>query len=205
LPRQRLDAALQALHRGFERRIERRRGLLAQLARQLAGRSPAAILALSRQRLNEAARQLPLRKAAAITERRKHLAHLGRQLAAGFRSSLQRQADAHRLALARLASLEARMKASLREMLSGRAVRLEGMGRLLDSVSYRHVLARGYALVHDQRGRPLRKAGDIAAGQLLTLEFVDGKVGAVADNGGVRPSRKRGASLRGDATPSLFE
>jgi exodeoxyribonuclease VII large subunit len=205
LPRQRLDAALQALHRSLERRIERRRAVLAQLARRLAGRSPAAILAIAGQRLKEASRQLPLRKAAAITERRRHLAHLGRQLAAGFRSSLQRQKDAGRLAHARLASLDARLQASLREMLSGRRARLEGMGRLLDSVSYRNVLARGYTLVHDQKGRPLRKAADIAAGQVLTLEFVDGKVGAIADNGGVRPSRKRGPSRRDATVPSLFE
>jgi exodeoxyribonuclease VII large subunit len=203
LPRQRLDAATQSLQRAVERKIERRRTLLAELARQMAGRSPASLVAAARQRLKEAARQLPLRKAAAISDRRKHLLQIGQRLVVAFKSALRRHQDADRLALARLASLGARLQKSAREMLSTRAARLDATAKLLESVSYRRVLARGYALVHGPQGTPLRRAAEIASGQALTLEFADGKVGATAD-GGPRPARKR-ARARGDAEPSLFE
>ena len=90
-------------------------------------------------------------------------------------------------------------------MLAARAARLESMARLLESVSYRRVLARGYALVHDQRGAPLRRAAEIGSGQALTLEFSDGKVGAIANGGVIKAPRKRAGRTQEDPEPSLFE
>ena len=45
---------------------------------------------------------------------------------------------------------------------------------LLASLGYRSVLARGYALVRDEAGRPVMQASAVAAGQGLALEFADG-------------------------------
>ncbi|SDR62591.1 Exodeoxyribonuclease VII large subunit [Rhizobiales bacterium GAS113] len=208
VPRQRLDAAVQALGRSLERQIERRRNLLAQLSRKMASRSPAAMLATARQRLKEAARQLPLRKAALLADKRKQLAHAGRQLATVFGGVLRRHRDANMLALAQLASLGARQRQRITELLAARRARLEGLGKLLDSVSYRRVLARGYALVHDAAGHPLRLAAEIAAGQALVLEFADGKVGAVAEGGGApdaKVTRRRSRRSSDADEPSLFE
>ncbi len=205
VPRQRLDAAVQSLRRSFERCIERRRALLSELARGLARRSPAALMAAARQRLNEAARQLPLRKASSVEARRKHLVHVGRQLLSSFKAGLRRHEDANRLNLARLTNLGARLRKSARETLGVRAARLEGTAKLLESVSYRRVLARGYALVHGQRGAPLRRVAEVVSGQALIIEFADGKVGAIANGEAARQPRKRGGRARDDAEPSLFE
>lgn len=41
-------------------------------------------------------------------------------------------------------------------------------------------LARGYALVRDENGQPVTRAATVTAGQRLTLEWQDGRVGAVA-------------------------
>jgi exodeoxyribonuclease VII large subunit len=207
LPRQRLDTVVHALARAVERQIERRRNRLAELARKMAGRSPAALLAALRQRLKETARQLPLRQAAAITNKRKHLGHVTRRLTVGFGALLRRHRDANKLALAKVESLGARQGQCVREMLATRRARLEGLGQLLESVGYRRVLARGYALVHDAAGRPLRAAAEIATGQALTIEFADGRVGAIAAGAysGAKMPRRRGSRAPDKTEPSLFE
>jgi exodeoxyribonuclease VII large subunit len=49
------------------------------------------------------------------------------------------------------------------------------------------VLARGFALVRDDAGKPLRAAAQVSAGLALDIEFHDGHVGAVADGGDGAP------------------
>jgi exodeoxyribonuclease VII large subunit len=86
-------------------------------------------------------------------------------------------------------------------MLDNRAARLERAGQLLAAFSYRGVLSRGFALVRDDAGRPLRTAAAVSSGMALDIEFTDGRVGATA--GGIskriesppfarpRPGRRR--------------
>ncbi len=57
------------------------------------------------------------------------------------------------------------------------------------------MLARGFALVTDDRGRPVRSRSDAVPGASLTLEFQDGAVGATV--AGARPAAKP----RSPATP----
>jgi len=58
---------------------------------------------------------------------------------------------------------------------------VERAGRLLTAVSYRGVLARGFALVRAADGKPLRSAAAVAPGLQLNIEFADGRVCATAD------------------------
>jgi exodeoxyribonuclease VII large subunit len=51
---------------------------------------------------------------------------------------------------------------------------------LLTALSYRSVLARGFALVRNEAGHPLHAAADVEAGARLELEFGDGRVAATA-------------------------
>ena len=62
-----------------------------------------------------------------------------------------------------------------------RVERLRSAGQLLAAYSYRGVLARGFALVRDGGGRPLRTAAAVGAGMRLDIEFSDGRLGATAD------------------------
>ena len=114
-----------------------------------------------------------------------------------------RQRDAIRLSHEKLGNLDARLHKSARETLVARASRLDSIGKLLESVSYRRVLARGYALVRDINGVPLHGADEVGSGQALLIQFTDGLVGVTAD--GARPARKRTAKPRDAAEPSLFE
>ena len=52
---------------------------------------------------------------------------------------------------------------------------------MLAALSYRSVLARGFALVRDGQGLALNAAGAIGPGAHLTIEFADGRVAATAD------------------------
>jgi exodeoxyribonuclease VII large subunit len=202
VPRQRVDAAAQALGRAAERQIEQRRNRLAELAHKMAGHSPAVLLATSRQRLKEAARQLPRCHAAGLKLRRTALGHVTRRLTVAFGALLRAHRDANVLARAKVQSLGARQEQCVRKSLAARRARLEGLGQLLESVGYRRVLARGYALVHDAAGRPLHAAAEITTGQTLMIEFADGRIGAIAGSS-AKPRRR---SLRArDDEPSLFE
>ena len=81
--------------------------------------------------------------------------------------------------------------APVRALLRENAVRLEGAGARLGSVSYQAVLARGFALVQDAEGAPLTAAADVPAGGRLALTFADGQVGATADGAKPGPGRRR--------------
>jgi exodeoxyribonuclease VII large subunit len=68
--------------------------------------------------------------------------------------------------------------------LARRGDRVRSADQLLNAFSYRGVLSRGFALVRDQKGVPLRAAVAVAAGMRLDIEFSDGRVGATADGAG---------------------
>ena len=64
-------------------------------------------------------------------------------------------------------------------LVRGRAL-LAGQDRVLQSLSYKNVLKRGYAVVRDADDRPLTRVAAVTSGQPLSIEFSDGRVGAVA-------------------------
>ncbi len=68
--------------------------------------------------------------------------------------------------------------------LARRGDRVRAAGQLLNAFSYRGVLSRGFALVRDQQGVPLRAAAAVAPGMRLDIEFSDGRIGATADGAG---------------------
>jgi exodeoxyribonuclease VII large subunit len=50
---------------------------------------------------------------------------------------------------------------------------LENRARHLESLSYRNVLARGYAVVRDENGRAVAKGGGLRKGLRVEIEFSD--------------------------------
>ncbi len=86
--------------------------------------------------------------------------HAGERLAAGMRGLLREKGQ--RLALVRL---EGRL---LSDMLTRLRDRFEALARLLGSLSYEQVLARGFALVRDGAGNPLVRAAAVEPGGALT-------------------------------------
>ena len=100
---------------------------------------------------------------------------LATQLDAGLRHAVARQRRAGSAGLARLSP--AMLQSGLREA----RTRLEAAAARLGSVSYEEVLARGFALVSDARGRPVTQAGMVKPGARLLLRFADGTIRASAE------------------------
>ncbi|MEO8318232.1 MAG: exodeoxyribonuclease VII large subunit, partial [Bradyrhizobium sp.] len=72
-------------------------------------------------------------------------------------------------------------------------------GQLLSALSYRGVLARGFALVRDEHGHALRAASSVGPNARLSIEFADGSFGATAD--GDRPPATSAPASPAQAAP----
>jgi exodeoxyribonuclease VII large subunit len=187
----------------WQRGLEQRRKELYLLARAL----PKDILAAPRQQLDSLAERLPRALSANaqihhthyvrvagrlapqllrtnVERRRERYDGLNRRLNAG----LVANAQAHRVRLARhrerLVGFGERARRATLALLSQRRARMERAGQLLTAFSYREVLKRGFALVRDGEGRPLRSASAVSDRMRLDIEFSDGRVAAVAEGEG---------------------
>jgi exodeoxyribonuclease VII large subunit len=89
-----------------------------------------------------------------------------------------------------------------------RQARIDALGQVLAGLSYRSVLARGFALVRDAEGAAVRTAAGLLPGTPLSLEFADGQVRAdVHDGLASRPRPKPGKPVpapAGSRQGSLF-
>ena len=112
--------------------------------------------------------------------RRERLVNIGERLAAAVRANLA----SHRQHIVRdrerIAALFSRGTLGVTRLIERRFAALERADRLLAAYSYQSVLARGFALVRDPAGPPLRSAAAIKPGQGLDIEFADGRVAATA-------------------------
>jgi exodeoxyribonuclease VII large subunit len=175
-PRQRLDRAGEALAQRLRATLDGRRLKMADLARGLARHSPRAHLAALRERVRGGIGRLDRLRPTLLDRPR------------GKADAAARSLERERALLARrrgesaetLQRLQARMARAHAERLQGRRARLDAVTQLLDAVSYRGVLARGFALVRDEKDRPLRRREEVSEGQRLSIEFADGNVAAVA-------------------------
>jgi exodeoxyribonuclease VII large subunit len=162
------------------------------------------LFSLPRQRLDHAAARLTLQTLhTRIARERQQITLLGQRSRQCLRHGMERRRErfeqlAQRLSAARFAyanarraqierarertlALFARARLATTALLQNRAARVERSERLLTAVSYRGVLARGFALVRAADGKPLRSAAAVTAGLQLTIEFADGRVHATAD------------------------
>src|SRR5438105_1233703 len=106
-------------------------------------------------------------------------------LAVRLKASKLANAQAQRQIIAREAERTQRLAERARRALATAMQRLEARvahsGQLLGALSYRGVLARGFALVRDEQGHAVHTAASVGPGARLDLEFSDGRVAATAD------------------------
>jgi len=186
----------------WQRNMDQRRRELVMLTRALPALNE--LLAGPRQRLDACAGRLPR---ALIANARLHHNQLTR-VAARLSPRLLRQRLTRGSEI--VGTLDERRRRALRVLLDRCDQRLRSAGQLLNAYSYRGVLGRGFALVRDGEGRPLRSAAAVASGARLDIEFADGRVGAVADGESrpepvpPRPKPRRGSGEGGSGQGSLF-
>ncbi len=130
---------------------------------------PRDLLLMPRQRLDELAERLPRALIAGTRERRLRLT----RVAAGLVPSRLRQ---HwRYEYRALDDAARRLSKTLSRAMEDRRHRLEAAARLLESLSYRAVLARGFVVIRDARGGVVARAACLHAGERVEAEFPDGR------------------------------
>jgi exodeoxyribonuclease VII large subunit len=176
--------------RSFGKAMEDRRRHLAQLVRVLP--RPESLFAGPRQRLDTASDKLQhaLRRNLQIHEVRFNRA------GAGLRDRILR--DRMAVAAERIGALARRAERAERARLGEARRHLDGLARVLEGISYRSVLERGFALVRGEDGTMRRRAGEVKSGEPLTLTFADGEAKVVA--GTTKTAKKRQGADQG----SLF-
>jgi exodeoxyribonuclease VII large subunit len=122
--------------------------------------------------------------------------------------ALRGNVDAHRVRIARdrerADALCQRAVRATQAIMVHKAAELDRLSQLLDALSYRGVLARGFALVRDTARRPVRTATAVSPGLALEIEFADGRVGARAEGAAtpLTPPRIARPRKRGEPDPS---
>lgn len=210
--------------------IERRRlgaitRLLNNTGMQLGGLArglpdPASLLGQASQRLDDYTERFLLAGRSGFTLRAERVANLGARLRSPNQTMVQKSDRLHDL-LDRFAGAGRRLVARTRDRFDRGgyqdrltkgvdrkhrqdAKALEQLGRRLESVSYKNVLARGFAVVRDADGQPIARASGIANGQALTIEMQDSAVSAIASSAAAsKPvkttTRKKSAGQKPDA------
>jgi exodeoxyribonuclease VII large subunit len=181
IPRQRLDGAASALPRGLKANTHAHFRRYASSSARLTVRVLRGQVAQARQRLTASGERITHSARSLLRARRDRYAGLEIRLKASKLANAQAQRQniaRHRERTLRLSERAHRALATLRQRLEARVAH---SGQLLGALSYRGVLARGFALVRDEQGHAVHAAAAIGPAAHLTLEFADGRVGATAD------------------------
>ncbi len=94
---------------------------------------------------------------------------------------LRHPRDRVALAMQRLAAADHKADAAWKALFVRKAHELENKGAILEHLSPRAVLGRGYALVQDAKGRIVVSAKQTKKGDRLKIEFRDGQTPVVAE------------------------
>jgi exodeoxyribonuclease VII large subunit len=186
LPRQRLDHAAVGLRRALRANAHIHRVSFSRTAGRL---SPHLLRSnVERRRERYAGVALRLRASAAANLE-------------AYRTRIARQRE-------RVGTLAARAGRAMDNYFEARWARCERDAQLLAAFSYRSVLARGFALVRDKAGKPMRTAAGLALGAPIGIEFADGSVSArveaVQTTPRQEPPRPRRRRDPGPGQGSLF-
>ena len=181
LPRQRLDGAADRLPRALIANAQLHHRAYAHIAGRLISQTPMNRIKRDQERLAS----LAARASQCVRVQRERWRE--RFLAASVRlaASLRANAEAQRVRVARARERVGvallRAERAIAMLIDLRYARLDRAAQLLTALSYHGVLARGFALVRSDAGRPLRAAGAINPGARLDIEFADGRVRATAE------------------------
>jgi exodeoxyribonuclease VII large subunit len=181
IPRQRLDGTAGALPRALKTNTHAHFRRYAATSARLTVRVLRGQLAQAGQRLMTSGARMLHSARSLLRMRRDRYAGLEIRLKASKLSNAQAQRQKIAREHERVLRLAERSRRALATAMQRHQARVAHSGQLLGALSYRGVLARGFALVRDEQGFPIHAAAAIGPGAHLTLEFADGRVGATAD------------------------
>jgi exodeoxyribonuclease VII large subunit len=134
---------------------------------------PDEILAIARQRLDASGAKLPRALKANLQT---HSLSLARQSGRLNIKSLQQTTSEGRR---RLAEQNARRERALKLFVIRKKDQLQSESKLLVALGYKSILARGFAVLRDATGQPLRGVSNIKPNMLLQVEMADGKLDVI--------------------------
>jgi exodeoxyribonuclease VII large subunit len=184
IPRQRLDGAASALPRALRANTHAHFRRFAAAGARLTVRVLRGQVAHARQRLTVSGERMTHSARSLLRNRRDRFSGLEIRLKASKLANAQAQRQTIARDRERAARLADRARRALATTLQRLSARVGHSGQLLGALSYRSVLARGFALVRDEAGHAVRVAANVGPGARLDLEFADGHVGATADADG---------------------
>jgi exodeoxyribonuclease VII large subunit len=151
--------------RGMSRYFDERQTRLRAATRALP--KPDEILALVRQRFDSIATRLPPSLKANVQRHRLELVKISSRLTLQpiIHSQNLRRKSLNDLSLRRFRAMSQRVQ-SLKDKLSSEA-------KLFAALNYTSILARGFAVVLDTKGQPVKVAASVTAGQNLKIRFAD--------------------------------
>ena len=157
-PRQRLDGAADRLPRALIANAQVHHTAFSRIAGRLTPQTLTARIGRERERAAALAARAGRCMQVQRERRRERFIAASVRLAASLRANAQ----AHEVRIARarerVDTLMTRAGRAVLATLDRRQARLDRAGQLLDALSYHGVLARGFALVRGEAGRPLRSA-----------------------------------------------
>ncbi len=177
MPRRRFDEAASRLTRALLVNTQKKRVHFDGRARQLSPRLLQRQLAERRRETQLCGQRLPRALEAFLRERRAAFGHCAGRLSPD--ALLRRIAEARRA----LERLDRRRDSAADRTVDQAKRRGQELERLLRTLSYEGVLDRGFAVVFDADGKPVKRAEAVHVGDALSLRFRDGDVGVVAGQG----------------------
>ncbi|MDB5547087.1 MAG: Exodeoxyribonuclease large subunit [Tardiphaga sp.] len=196
IPRQRLDTAASGLPRALRANTSLHFRRYAQISGRLTLRVLNAQLEHGKQRIASSDTRLNNSERALLRQRRERLDGLSIRLKASKLANAEQQRGAILRDRERVARLAERARRAVATFIQRQDARVMHQGQLLAALSYRGVLARGFALVRDGNGVALRAAADVTPAAALSIEFADGRVEAIA-KGEAAPVAKSATPKRG--------
>ncbi len=104
-----------------------------------------------------------------------------------------------------LSRTTARFAPAIKRTMEGHRKHLDSAARVLESLSHKSVLARGFVMVHREDGSLVRAAKDLNAGDVIDLTFADDHKKAVIDPPADAAKPKAKSTKPGGGQGSLFE
>jgi exodeoxyribonuclease VII large subunit len=202
-PRQRLDHVTTRLPRALNSNAQIHRAIFSKISGGLSSQLLRSKIATGREQSIFLAQRL-MQSLRVQVERRRD-----REVAGSLRLNAARSAysKARGIEIARAreqaVTYHVRAKMAIFALLQSRFAHVDRAGRLLQAVSYHDVLARGFALVRDSKGQPLRRAAEIQADSLIDIEFSDGRILARTNVPASGPARQSGPADSPPTSPSL--
>ena len=197
LPRQRLDASADRLPRALIANAQAHHAAYTRIASRLTPHALRIPILRNRERVLALAGRAGQCMRVHGERRRDRFAAVAARLSAGLRANADAQSVRVARGRERIEMLSARAARAALTLIDRRQGRLERAGQLLAALSYHGVLARGFALVRAEDGRPLRTAAAVGPAMRLDIEFADGHARATSDDAATDDAKTGGTTAPG--------